>query len=77
MKWKRWEHDYVRRLVHDGVQRGRAVSTIFCVPKTHVHVVVHGNDFTFAATDLDLGKMRWRMCEWCDDKVRGILGSGL
>ena len=39
-------------------------------------VVVHGDDFTFAARDSELRKMRSRMCEWYDVKVHGILGSG-
>ena len=61
--------------MNDRVQRGRAASTIFCHLKTHVCVVVHGDDFPFAATS-ELGKMRSRLCEWCDVKVRDLLGSG-
>ena len=71
-----WEDDYARRLVNDGFQRGRAASTIFHHPKTRARVVVHGDDFTFLATDSELRKMRSRMCEWYDVKARGILGSG-
>ena len=37
----RCEDDYARRLVDDGFQRGRAASTIFYHPNTHVRVVVH------------------------------------
>ena len=66
-----WEDDHARRLVNDGCRR-----TIFNHPTTNVRVVVHGDDFTFAATDSELGKMRSRMCEWYDVKVSGILGSG-
>ena len=44
--------------------------------QTRVHVVVHGDDFTFAATESELRKMRPRMCEWYNVKVRGVLGSG-
>ena len=29
-----------------GLERGRAASTIFYHPKSHVRVVVHGDDFT-------------------------------
>ena len=71
-----WENDYARRLVDVGFQRGRASSTIFCHPQTHVRVVVHGDDFTFVATQSELRKMRSRMRELYDVKVRGILGSG-
>ena len=36
--------------------------------------VVHGDDFTFAGTEL--WKIAAKMHEWYDVKVRGILGSG-
>ena len=63
--------------MNDGYQRGRAASKMFCHPQTRVRVVVHDDDFTFAATESELRKMRSRMCERYDDvKVRGILGSG-
>ena len=48
-----WEGDNARRLVNDGFQRGRAVSTIFHHLQTHVRVVVHGDEFTFAAAEED------------------------
>ena len=41
-------------------------------PKTHVRVVVHGDDFSFASTDSELMKMRSRICQWYDVKVRGF-----
>ena len=71
----RMEDDNARRLVNDGFQRGRAASTISCHTKPHVRVV-RGDDFTFTATDSELRKMRARMCEWHDAKVRDILVSG-
>ena len=49
-----WEDDYAS----DGFQRGRAASVIFCHPQTHERDVVHGDDFTFAATESELRKMR-------------------
>ena len=70
-----WEDDYARRLVEDGIRRGRAASTILYHPKTQVQVIVHGDDFTFAGTESELRK-KARMHEWHDVKVRGILGSG-
>ena len=39
-------------------------------------VVGHGDDFTCAGTESGFGKIRPKLCEWCDDKRRGILGSG-
>ena len=45
------EDDHARRVVNDGFQRGRAAAAMFHHPKTHVRVVVNGDDFTFAATE--------------------------
>ena len=53
-----WKDDYGRRLVKGGFQRGRAASTMLCHPKLHECAVVHGDDFTFAATESELIKMR-------------------
>ena len=71
----RWEDDYARRLVTDGFQRGRAAETRFYHTKTHARVVVHGDDFTFAASESELSQMRSRMCDLYDVKVRGSLSS--
>ena len=53
-----------------------AASTIVHRPKNHVRVVVHGDDFTFTAIELELRKIRSWMCERYDVNVRGILRSG-
>ena len=37
---------------------------------------MHGDDFTFGGTDSKLKKIKSNMCEWYDEKVRGILGHG-
>ena len=62
--------------MEDGFRRGRAASSIFYHPKTQVRVVVHGDDVTFAGTELGLWTIEAKMHEWYDVKVRGILGSG-
>ena len=51
-------------------------STIFYHPKSHVRVVVHGDDFPHAATESELRKILSNMCEWYDVMVCGVLGSG-
>ena len=66
-----WEDDYATRLVNDGFQRSITASTTFYHPKTDARVVVHGEDVMFAATESQVIKMRSRMCEWYDVKVRG------
>ena len=60
----------------DGFRRGRAAPKIFFHLETQVSVVLHGNDFTFAGTDSELEKIKSKMYEWYDVKVRAILGSG-
>ena len=62
--------------MEDGFRLGRAASTIFYHPKTQVRVVVHGDDFTFAGTESELKKIQAKTHEWCDVKVRVVLGSG-
>ena len=54
----RWEDDHARDLVDDGFERGRAALTTFYHPRSHVRVVVNGDDFTFAATESELRKLR-------------------
>ena len=49
--------------MNDGFERGTAASTILYQNKTHVCDVVHGDDFTFAATESELIKIRSKMCE--------------
>ena len=60
----------------DGFRRGRATPTMLLHPETQVRAVVHGDDFTFAEKDLELKKIKSKICERYDVKVRGILGSG-
>ena len=71
-----WEDDYARRLVDDGFRRGRAASTIFYHPKTHVRVVVHVTTSRLLGTESELKRIQAKMHEWYDVKVRGVLGSG-
>ena len=49
---------------------------MFYHPKTHVRVVLHGDDVTFAATESDLRKIRSSMCDWFHVKVRRNLDCG-
>ena len=71
-----WEDDHARRLVNDRVSIWQGSFKNHNHPKTHVRVVVHGDDFTFAATDSELMTMRSRICQWYDVKVRGFLCIG-
>ena len=53
--------------MNDRVERGTVASTIFHHAKTHVRVVVLGDDFTSAAMESELRKMRSRLCEWYEN----------
>ena len=66
-----WVDDHARKLVSDGFMRGRAAPTTLV---TDVRVVVHGDDFTFAETEVELNKVQSKMREWSNFKVRGMLG---
>lgn len=44
--------------------------------KTQVRVVVHGEDFTFSGTKVELNRMKGKMEEWYDIKNKGMMGSG-
>ena len=45
-------------------------------PETQVRVVVHGDDCTFANTELAPRKIEAEMCEWYDVMERGVPGDG-
>ena len=49
---------------------------MFYNQRTKVRVVVHGDDFTFSGTKVELDRMRRKMEEWYDIKDRGTMGSG-
>ncbi len=37
---------------------------------------MHGDDFTFSGTKVELDRMRRKIGEWYDIKDRGMMGSG-
>ena len=58
-----WEEDYAEKMVAEGFKRGRGAPTVFYNEKTMVSVVVHGDDFTYSGTKVELDKMRKKMGE--------------
>ena len=58
-----WEEDYAKKMVAEGLERGRGASTAFYNKSTMVRVVVHGDDFTFSGTKVALD-IRSKMEEW-------------
>ena len=71
-----WEEDYAKRMVAEGFKRGRGAPTVFHYKGTEVRVVVHGDDFFFSGTKVELGRMRRKMEEWYEIKDRGTMVSG-
>ena len=70
-----WEEDFARRLEGIGFKRGRAASTVFYREATGCRCVVHGDDFTFLATEKEGRKVVEDMKGWYDLKVRAVLGD--
>ena len=71
-----WEEDYAKEMVAEGFKRGRGAPTVVYNKRTMVRVVVHGDDFTFSGTKVELDKMRKKMGEWYDIKNREMMVSG-
>ena len=71
-----WEKNYAEKLAAVGFKLSRAAPTTFYNPVTKVRQVVHGDDFTFSGTQVELEKIRGLFKKWYDVKDRGIMGSG-
>ena len=71
-----WEKNYVEKLAAVGFKESRPAPTTFYNPATKVRLVVHGDDFTFSGTQVELEKMRGLFKKRYDVKDRGIMGSG-
>jgi hypothetical protein len=65
-----WEEDYARRLEGAGFARGIGAPTVFYNVATKVRVVAHGGDFAFTGVGGELEKIRAKMAEWYDIKMR-------
>ncbi len=71
-----WEEDFAKRLAGIGFVRGRAASTVFFRKATGCRCVVHGDDFTFLATEEEEGrKIVEDMKKWYEIKLRAVLGD--
>ena len=71
-----WEDHYVGKLAEAGYVQGRAAPSCFFNKETGGRLVVHGDDFTFLAVEVELERMRRLMAEWYEIKFRGVLGGG-
>ena len=70
------EKNFAEKLAAVGFKGSRAAPTTFYNTATKVRLVVHGDDFTFSGTQMELEKMRGLFKKWYDVKDRGIMGSG-
>ena len=50
---------------------------MFHCEKTKVRLVVHGDDFTYLGPERELLRMKEKMAEWYEIKLRGIMGDGV
>ena len=66
------EKNCAEKLAAVGFKGSRAVPTTFYNPVTKVRLMVHGDDFTFSGTQVELEKIRGLS----KVKDRGIMGSG-
>lgn len=70
-----WELDYSLKLKGEGFVEGASARTVFYNAETKTRCVVHGDDFTFLGYKSELQKVKAKMAEWYELKVRGILGT--
>ena len=71
-----WEKNYAEKLPSVGFKEGRAAPMTFYNSATNVRLVVHGDDFAFGGTQVELEKMHGLFKKWYDVKERGIMVSG-
>jgi hypothetical protein len=70
-----WEEDFTKNMEKAGYKAGTAAPTVFFNKETDGRCVVHGDDFTFLATEGEVRRMTKLMGEWYEIKVRGVLGG--
>ena len=66
-----WEADYARKLASDGYRGDRAVPMNFCYLVTDVRVVLRGDEFTFAGTEVELKSTLMNMRECMISRYAG------
>ena len=71
-----WEKNHAEKLAAVGFKGSRAAPTTFYNPATKVRLVVHGDDFTFSGTQVELERIRGLFKKWYDVKDRGNMRSG-
>ena len=71
-----WEKNYAEKLAAVGFKGSRAAPMTFYNLATKVRLVVHGDDFIFSGTQVELEKIRGLFKKWYDVKDTGIMESG-
>merc|ERR1712074_124440 len=69
-----WEHAYIDLLVGFGFAHGAASPCVFFHKDRNIRAVVHGDDFTILAQDLQLDWFREQIARRFEVKFRGRLG---
>ena len=70
-----WERNYTEKFEGEGLKSGKSTTAVFYNEQTETRVVVHGDDFTFLGYEDELQKIKKKMEEWYEIKLRGVLGD--
>ena len=70
-----WEEDFARNMEKAGYKAGAVAPTVFFNKEMDGRCVAHGDDFTFLAPEGEVRRITKLMSEWCEIKVRGMLGG--
>lgn len=69
-----WEKEWRSKFESVGYVMGKSAPTIMANESEQIRCVVHGDDFTFIGPEAGLKKIAAKMKEWCEIKMRGIVG---
>ena len=70
-----WERGYSDKLTEIGFAKGVPAPTVFYWEERGVRCVAHGDDFTFSGKQVDLLRIKSKMEESYDLKMRAMLGD--
>ena len=75
--WDCWAEasPYCGHRAQKGFIRGESCGAVFYHPGMDVSMAVHGDDFRLCGLKEDLLAVQGWMREWCEVKVRGMMGS--
>lgn len=72
-----WKDEYASKVALNGYLPVKSAPKVFAHSVRSLRCVVHGDDFTFAGLEKDLGLAVGKIKSWYEVKVRGALGLRL